>query len=307
MRERLAAMSVFAQVVESRSFSAAAAQLGLSKSLVSRKVSALESELAVRLLNRTTRRLSLTEAGAVFHEHCQRIVREAAYAEQRVTQTQSELAGQVRLTCVQPFAVRHVVPALAEFQRRYPRIRVRLSCSNRKLDLGEEGYDLGIRMSAQPAPDLVARRLAPNRSVMCAAPSYLAHHGEPRTLDDLAAHEAVLFLPTLSRGAWTLQREGERHAVVMRARFECDDPAVVHQAVLAGVGIGLLPAYVAADDLRAGRLLPLLAEFEALPEIGIYLVYLPNRSLPRRVRALIDFLVRRFEGEPPWEGGWAGA
>lgn len=304
MRERLAAMSVFAQVVESKSFSAAAQQLGLSKSLVSRQVSALELALAVRLLNRSTRRLSLTEAGAVFHEHCVRIVREAAYAEQRVTQTQSELAGLVRLTCVQPFAVRHVVPALGEFQRRYPHIRVRLSCSNRKLDLGDEGYDLGIRMAIRPDPALVARRLAPNRNVLCAAPTYLAQQGTPRSLDDLAAHDAVLFSPTAPRGQWTLQRDGERFTVAMPSRFESDDPAVVHEAVLAGMGIGLLPAYVAADDLRRGRLVPMLRDYQVHPEVGIDLVFLPNRTLPRRVRALIDFLVERFAAEPPWEGGW---
>jgi DNA-binding transcriptional LysR family regulator len=304
MRERLAAMSVFAQVVESKSFSAAALKLGLSKSLISRQVSALERELAVRLLNRTTRRLSLTEAGAVFHEHCVRIVREAAYAEQRVTQTQSELAGQLRLTCVQPFAVRHVVPALVEFQRRYPGIRVRLSCTNRKLDLGDEGYDLGVRMSLQPDPGLVARRLATNRNVLCAAPAYLALQGTPRGIDELATHDAVLFTPTASRGGWTLQRDGERFAVAMPARFESDDPVVVHEAVLAGLGIGLLPTYVAADDLRRGRLVPLLRDFGVLPEGTIHLVYLPNRTLPRRVQVLIDFLLERFALAPPWEEGW---
>jgi DNA-binding transcriptional LysR family regulator len=303
MRERLAAMSVFAQVVESKSFSAAAQKMGLSKSLVSRQVSALERELAVKLLNRTTRRLSLTEAGAVFHEHCARIVREADYAEQRVTQTQSELAGQLRLTCVQPFAVRHVVPALAEFQRRYPGIRVRLSCSNRRLELGDEGYDLGIRMSLQPDPGLVARRLAPNRSVLCAAPSYLALRGTPRGIDELAAHDAVVFTPTASRGGWTLQRDAQRFAVAVSARFESDDPVVVHEAVLAGLGIGLVPTYVAADDLRRGRLVPLLRDFRA-PEGTIHLVYLPNRTLPRRVRVLIDFLLERFASAPPWDEGW---
>ncbi len=303
MRERLAAMSVFAEVVESKSFSAAALKLGLSKSLVSRQVSALERELAVKLLNRTTRRLSLTDAGAVFHEHCVRIVREAGYAEQRVTQTQSELAGPLRLTCVQPFAVRHVVPALVEFQRRYPGIRVRLSCTNRKLDLGDEGYDLGIRMSLQTDPGLVARRLALNRNVLCAAPSYLALQGTPRGLDDLAAHDAVVFTPTATRGGWTLQRDGERFAVAVSARFESDDPVVVHEAVLAGLGIGLLPTYVAADDLRRGRLVALLRDFHA-PEGTIHLVYLPNRTLPRRVRVLIDFLMERFARVAPWDEGW---
>jgi DNA-binding transcriptional LysR family regulator len=304
MRERLAAMSVFAQVVESRSFSAAAQKLGLSKSLVSRQVSALERELAVRLLNRSTRRLSLTEAGTVFHEHCVRIVREADYAEQRVTQTQAELVGQVRLTCVQPFAVRHVVPALVEFQRRNPGIRVRLSCTNRRLDLGDERFDLGIRMSLKLDPELVARRLAANRGVVCAAPSYLAQRGTPLAIGELGTHDAVHFTPLAPRGNWTLQRDGERFNVAMSSRFESDDPVVVHEAALAGLGIGVLPAYVAADDLRHGRLVPLLREFQLLPEGSIHLVYLPNRTLPRRVRALIDFLLERFAVAPPWEDGW---
>jgi DNA-binding transcriptional LysR family regulator len=147
MRERLAAMSLFAQVVESKSFSAAADQLGVSKSLVSREISALERSLAVKLLNRTTRKLSLTEGGTLFHAHCVRVVQEAEIAEQRVTRTQTELAGLVRVTRVPAFAIRHGMPALGEFQNRYPEIQVLLSCSNRTIDLSEERYDFGIRVS----------------------------------------------------------------------------------------------------------------------------------------------------------------
>lgn len=304
MQDRLAAMSVFAEVVEAKSFSAAAARLGISKSLVSRQVSALERSLSVKLLNRTTRKLSLTEGGAIFHEHCVRIVQEARFAEQRVTRVQSELAGLVRVTCVQAFALRHLMPALGEFQDRFPAIHVKLSCSNRTLDLGDDGYDLGIRITATPGQNLVARKLAVNRKVLCAAPAYLARRGTPRVIEDLAGHDGVLFPPMAPKRAWSLRRDGQLHVVPVAARFETDDMDASHAAVIAGLGIGVLPIYVAADDLRRGRLAPLLREVEILPDFGIYLVYLPNRTLPRRVRTLIDFLVQRFEPAPPWEAGW---
>jgi DNA-binding transcriptional LysR family regulator len=304
MRERLAAMSVFAQVVEAKSFSAAASKLGISKSLVSREVSALERSLSVKLLNRSTRKLSLTEGGAIFLEHCMRIVQEAEFAERRVTQTQTELAGLVRVTCVQAFALRHLMPALGEFQTRYPEIRIKLSCSNRTVDLGKEGYDLGIRMSHAPDPGLVARKLAVNRKVLCAAPAYLARRGTPSTIDELVGHDGVLFPPLAPKGAWALRRDGHTHAVPVTARFETDDMDALHAALVAGLGLGALPVYVAAPDLRLGRLVPLLRDFQVLPDIGIYLVFLPNRTLPLRVRTLIDFLVQRFEPAPPWESGW---
>lgn len=304
MQDRLAAMSVFAEVVEAKSFSAAAARLGISKSLVSRQVSALERSLSVKLLNRTTRKLSLTEGGAIFHEHCVRVVQEARFAEQRVTRAQSELAGLVRVTCVQAFALRHLMPALGEFQARFPEIRVKLSCSNRTLDLGDEGYDIGIRITATPGQNLVARKLATNRKVLCAAPAYLARRGTPRVIDDLAGHDGVLFPPMAPKRAWSLRRDGRLRVVPIAARFETDDMDASHSAVVAGLGIGVLPTYVAADDLRRARLVPLLRDVEILPDFGIYLVYLPNRTLPKRVRALIDYLVQRFDPAPPWEAGW---
>jgi DNA-binding transcriptional LysR family regulator len=233
-----------------------------------------------------------------------RIVQEARFAEQRVTRVQSELAGLVRVTCVQAFALRHLMPALSEFQDRFPAIHVKLSCSNRTLDLGDDGYDLGIRITATPGQNLVARKLAVNRKVLCAAPAYLARRGTPRVIEDLAGHDGVLFPPMAPKRAWSLRRDGQLHVVPVAARFETDDMDASHAAVVAGLGIGVLPIYVAADDLRRGRLVPLLREVEILPDFGIYLVYLPNRTLPRRVRTLIDFLVQRFEPAPPWEAGW---
>jgi DNA-binding transcriptional LysR family regulator len=304
MKERLNGMRVFAQVVEAKSFSAAADKLGMSKSLTSRHVSALERALSVKLLNRSTRRLSLTEAGAVFYEHCARIVQEAELAEQRLTRTQSEPAGLVRVTAVPAFAVRHVLPALTEFYQKYPKIQVKLSCSNRALDLGDEGFDLGIRVSFDPPANLVARKLAANRSVLCASPAYLKRHGMPRRVEDLRKHECVLFPALAPKGVWTLRRDGRKYSVPVTGVFETDEMDVVRAAVAAGFGIGILPLYVARDALQRGQLVPLLRQFQALPESAIYLVYLPNRTLSSRVRALIDFLAERFGPIPSWEVGW---
>ena len=303
MQDRLNGMRVFAQVVEAKSFSAAADKLGISKSLASRHVSALERSLSVKLLNRSTRKLSLTEAGAVFYEHCARIVQEAQLAEERLTRTQSEPAGLVTVTAVPAFAVRHVLPALSDFYKKYPKIRVKLSCSNRPLDLGEEGFDLGIRVSFSPAPNLVARKLADNRSMLCASPDYLERHGVPRRIDDLHRHDCVLFPPMAPKGVWTLRRGTRKYSVRVAGVFETDEMDVVRAAVAAGVGRGFLPLHMVGDDLKRGQLVPLLRQFRFVPESAIYLVYLPNRTLSSRVRALIDFLVERFVPVPPWEVG----
>jgi len=304
MKDRLNGMRVFAQVVEAKSFSAAADKLDMSKSLASRHVSALERSLSVKLLNRSTRRLSLTEAGTLFYEHCARIVQEAELAEQRLTRTQSEPAGLVRMTAAPAFAVRHVLPALTEFYQKYPKIRVKLSCSNRPLDLGDEGFDLGIRVSFNPDPNLVARKLAVNRSVLCASPAYLERHGTPRRIEDLRKHECVLFPALAPKGVWTLRRGRRKYSVPVAGGFETDEMDVVGAAVAAGLGIGILPLYMVADALQQGQLVPLLRRFQVVPESAIYLVYLPNRTLSSRVRVLIDFLAERFGPIPSWEEGW---
>ncbi len=304
MEKRLAGMAVFARVVEAKSFSAAADQLGVSKSLVSRQVGALERSLAVKLLNRSTRRLNLTEAGALFYDHCSNVVHEAELAEQHVTQAQVEPAGLVKVTAVPAFAVRHLVPALADFHRLNPRIQVKLSCSNRTADLGGEGFDLGVRVSSDPDPNLVARKLAANRGVACASPAYLEQRGTPRRVEDLERHDCVV-LPVLApKGTWTFRRSGRKHAVKVSGVFETDDMDAVRAALHAGLGIGLLPAYLVGADLGRGDLVPLLRAYQAGRESGIYLVYPPNRTPSSRVRLLIDFLVARFEPAPAWEAGW---
>jgi DNA-binding transcriptional LysR family regulator len=208
------------------------------------------------------------------------------------------------VTAVQPFAIRHVLPALPAFHRQYPKIQVKLSCNNRVLDLGDEGFDLGIRVSFAPAPDLVARKLAANRAIPCAAPAYLERRGSPRRIDDLRKHDCVLFPPLAPKGTWTFRRDGRDRSVPVTGIFETDEMEVVRAAVVAGLGIGILPLYMVADALREGHVVPLLRAYRVVPDSGIYLVYLPDRTLASRVRALIDFLVERFGPVPPWEVGW---
>jgi DNA-binding transcriptional LysR family regulator len=304
MKNRLNGMRVFAQVVESKSFSAAAEKLRMSKSLVSRYVSALEKALAVKLLNRSTRKLSLTDAGAQFYEHCARIVQEAELAEQALTRTQAEPAGLVKVTATPAFAVRHVLPALADFYKKYPKIRVQISCSNRSVDLGETGFDLGIRVAFNPAPNLVARKLAANRSVLCAAPAYIKRYGTPKRIEDLGKHECVMFPPLAPKGVWTFRRDKRKFSVPVTGAFETDEMDAVHAAITAGLGVGFLPVYMVSDALKKGALIPLLRQYQVVPESAIYLVYLPNRTISLRVRVLIDFLLARFTPAPPWETGW---
>jgi DNA-binding transcriptional LysR family regulator len=304
MKDRLNGMRVFAQVVEAKSFSAAAEKLGMSKSLASRHVSALERGLSVKLLNRSTRKLSLTEGGALFYEHCARIVHEAELAEQRLTRVQADPAGLVKVTAAPAFAIRHVLPALTDFHEKYPKIQVKLFCSNRSAELGDAGFDLGIRVSFAPAANLVARKLAANRGVLCASPAYVERRGLPRRIEDLRKHECVLFPPLAPKGMWTFRRDGRKHSVPVSGALETDEMDAVRAAVIAGLGIGALPLYMVADVLREGGLVPLLRGFQIVPESAIYLVYLPNRTLSSRVRALIDFLMERFGPIPSWERGW---
>jgi DNA-binding transcriptional LysR family regulator len=303
MKSRLTGMNVFAEVVGAKSFSAAADKLGISKSLASREVSALERSLAVKLLNRSTRKLSLTEAGSIFYEHCVNILHEAELAEQRVTRAQSEPAGVVKMTAIPAFAVRHVLPAIVEFQQQYPKIQVRLSCSNRTVDLGAEGFDFGIR-SSPPAPNLVARKLAVSRLVLLASPAYLAQRGTPRRIEDVEKHDCVFFPMLAPKGVWTFRRSGRKYALKVPASFETDDLEAVRAATLCGLGVGLLPLHMVGADLRQGTLVQVLRQFQPVPEGAIYLVYLPNRTQPSRVRVLIDFLIARFGPVPPWEEGW---
>jgi DNA-binding transcriptional LysR family regulator len=301
--EQLDAMAIFARVVEAESFSGAARALGLSKSAVSKQVSRLEDRLGLRLLNRTTRRLSLTEGGATFYQGCQRVVAEAEAAEQAVTHLASAPRGRLRVNAPMSFGVRHVSPALPEFLTRYPELTIDLALNDRVVDLVEEGFDLGIRIGRLTDSSLVARRLAPNRAVLSAAPGYLEARGMPRRPAELESHACLIYSYQATGEGWRLAGpEGERHFKVS-GPLRVNNGAAILAAACGGLGVALLPCFICGEDLRAGRLVRVLPDWEAPPDSAVSAVYPAARHLSPKVRVFVDFLAERFGGKSYWDEG----
>lgn len=295
-------MMTFAKVVETRSFSGAALALNTSKSLVSKQVSNLENTLGVKLLHRTTRRMSLTEIGAAYYEHCMRIAQEIDAAAQTVTQLQAEPRGVLRITSPVIFASLHLAPALETFLKRYEQVEVELNASDRVIDVVEEGYDLAIRITDHPAPAMVARKIAPVRWATCASPQYLKRNGTPRTLQELSAHQCLIYqgIPAL-RSGWRY-RVGSREIVLHPSgRCRVNNSEVLLQLALDGMGIVMFPTYIVGPHLKSGRLKEILPDSIGNPDMSLYAVYMPNRYMQPKVRAFIDHLMEHFGPEPLWD------
>lgn len=300
--EYLAEMMTFAKVVETRSFSAAAAELKTSKSLVSKQIGNLESALGVRLLNRTTRRMSLTEIGAAYYEHCARIAQEIDAASETVTQLQAEPRGVLRITSPVIFASLHLAPAIRDFLKRYDKVEVEVNASDRIVDLVEEGYDLAIRITDHPSPTMVARQIAPLHWVTCASPEYLAQRGTPRTPQDLLDHDCLLYhgIPP-NRDGWRYMAGNKEVAVNVSGKCRVNNSEALLQLALGGVGIVLFPTYILGHHLKSGRLKVILPDAVANPGMSLYMTYLPNRYMQPKVRAFIDHLGAYFGPRPHWD------
>jgi DNA-binding transcriptional LysR family regulator len=293
-------MVTFARVVEAGGFSEAARQMGVSKSGVSKSIAKLELSLGVRLLNRSTRGLSLTEIGAAFHEHCIRITEEAAQAAEVVGRLQSEPRGVLRVTAPVAFGRLHVAPAVAEYLSRYPRLKLDMTITDRMVDLVSEGYDVAIRIRREPSLHVVARELAPVRRVVCATPDYFERRGIPTVPHDLTEHNCLHYTHFGTQGEWRFQSAGGEIVVPVKGSLRIDDDDTLAQAVLSGLGIAMLPTFIIGRELQAGRLRSVLSDYVPL-ERRIYAVHLPNVRLPVKIRAFIDFLQDRFGPEPYWD------
>ncbi len=304
---RLDAMAIFARVVETESFSAAARELGIAKSSVSKQINRLEDELAVRLLNRTTRRLSLTEAGAAFYQGCQRVVAEAAAAESAVTHLAAAPRGRLSVSAPMSFGVRHLSPVLPVLLGRCPELTIDLALNDRLVDLVEEGFDVGIRIAHLKESSLIARRLAPSRQVLCASPEYLAAHGRPQSVEDLKNHDCLLYSYQASGEVWRFSGPSGsdcpgRHKLRVHGRLRANSGGSLLASALAGFGIARLPSFICGDALRAGRLVRLLPEWSDPQEPVINAIYPASRNLSPKVRVFIDFLVEQFGGGVPnWD------
>jgi DNA-binding transcriptional LysR family regulator len=291
-------VAVFVRVVEEQGFTAAAKALGLPKSSVSRGVGLLEAELGVRLLQRSTRRVSLTEAGGAFYERASRGLAGVEEAAAAVADMQGALRGPIRMTAPVDAGERLLAMPLARFVRRHPKVHVELVLTGRVVDLVEEGFDLALRAGLLRDGSLGARKLGESEGGVFASPRYLAKRGTPAQVEDLARHRCVLFRPTRGRAIWALAGPAGEERVEVSGPLGADDLSFVRRSLLAGVGLGLLPAFVCAHDVERGRLERVLPAYRAF-SAPLHLVYPSARYVPRRVTVLRDFLLASLTGAGP--------
>lgn len=296
---RLDELEAFVKVVDVESFSAAARELGISKSYVSKQISRLEDRLGARLLNRTTRQLTLTDVGAVFYERCVAILDELEEAERAVNDLQTSPRGTLRMSVPMSFGTRFLAPVIAEFMAMYPDLDVELSFSDRLVSIVDEGFDLAVRIGQLDDSSLFARRLAPVESFLCASPAYLERRGRPERPGELQEH-ACLRYTYLSTGAmWRLVgADGEEVAVKVAGPLLTNNGNAIVEAARHGVGVAMLPDFFVFEHLRSGELERLLPEWSC-GYSGIWALYPHNRHLSAKVRLLVDFLAERFD-EPAW-------
>lgn len=292
--EHLAGTTAFIRTVELGSQAAAAAALGLSRMAVGRQIQGLEQRLGVRLLQRTTRRQVLTEAGTAFFEQARQAMQLLQQAAEEASEFQSSLRGTLRISAPLSFSLRSFCPVLARFSEAYPALQVDLMLSDRQVDLVEDGFDLALRIGQFTDSSLASRRLARFAVLACAAPAYLARHGAPRLPEDLLAHNCLRYSRSAQMKGWQLPRpDGTTAVVPVRGNFDCNNGDALLGAAIAGQGIILQPAFIVEDALRDGRLVRLLADHPTR-FIELHAVFPATRMMPVKLRRLLDFLVEAY-------------
>jgi DNA-binding transcriptional LysR family regulator len=304
MSDSLQQMSIFAKVVGSGSLSAAARELGLSPAVVSRSLSALEARLGTRLIHRTTRSLHLTEEGAAYYESCTRILDEIEEADATAAAGRDEPQGVLKVALPASFGHQHIAPLIPQFAARYPKLRIALSLSDRRVNVIEEGFDLAVRIAELEDSSLAARKLAPNRRVVCASPDYLRRHGTPRTPMELTKHNFLV--ANWGEGSFAMTVEykgpaGKQGEVRVTGKYACDNWEVLREWALAGLGVALKSTWDVRPQLEEGSLVPLCPGYTFDTDVAIYAVYPHRRHLPAKTRAFVDFLVESFGPEPYWD------
>ncbi|MCU0868208.1 MAG: LysR family transcriptional regulator [Burkholderiales bacterium] len=300
--ENLAGLAVFARVVEAQSFSEAARRLGMSPSMVSKQVAKLERNLGARLLNRTTRKLSITEVGATVYEHCARIAREAEQIDLAVSQLQSEPRGRLKVSAPAAFGMLHMAPLSAAFLRKYPEVAIELVLNDRvTVDLADDGLDCAIVVASGPSENVVARRLAAIRWVLCASPDYLSRHGAPQSVADIAKHNCLVYPELQQAGAWIFRRGDAEQRADVHTNFRANSSLAIRGATLGGAGLAVLPTFVAGADLESGALQRVLPDWQPFRNSELQAVYLPGRPLPAKLRAFLDTCAETFGPVPYWD------
>jgi DNA-binding transcriptional LysR family regulator len=300
--DRLDCNRMFVAVAESGSFTAAAEKLGTSPGQASKLVSRLEADLDVRLLNRTTRAVSPTEAGVAYLERLRPLLEEFDNLDLAVRNISQAPRGQLRLSVPLTFGAMELSPALNDFARLYPRIALDVSFSDRLVNLVDEGFDMAVRVGRPASSSLIARKLCPVRIFPVAAPDYLAQHGVPGRPADLVRHECILDTNLQDPTRWPVP-DGDKATVAVKGRLRFSNAEACLRAAEAGLGLAFVPSFVSGPAIAAKRVEPVLLAFEPEP-LGVYVLYPHNRHLAAKVRALVDFLARRYRGKPSWEAGW---
>jgi DNA-binding transcriptional LysR family regulator len=296
--DTLVSLQVFRQVVDAGSFALAAQALDLSTATVSKHVAHLENYLAARLLNRTTRKLSLTETGRAYYERCVQVLNDLQEAKDAIGDASVVPRGTLRVNALQSFGVRHIAPLIAEYTAQHPNVTIDLTLNDRVVDLVEEGYDLAIRaMGALKPSSLVARPLAKLHRIVCAAPTYLQRHPAPATAADLKAHNCLVWVYGASPREWQIGAAENAQRVSVRSNFLSNDGDAVRAAAIAGTGVAYLTSDIVGADLASGCLVQLLPGLQPA-ELGIYAVYPSRRHLSAKVRSLVDFLTAKFAVRP---------
>lgn len=290
-------MRVFAAVVDAGSFVGASDSLDMSKPAVSRHVADLETRLGVRLLHRTTRKLSLTEEGEVFYARCRELLGNIEEAEAEITSRSGQATGQLKVSAPVSFGLLHLAPLWAEFMARHPKVVLDLTLSDRMVDLVEEGFDVAVRIARLPSSSLVSRRLSSTRMILCASPAYLKTHGTPRQPSELAGH-AILAYSLLSMGdSWEFEGPQGPVAVKVEPRMRSNSGDTCRAVALRHQGLVIQPSFLVGDDVKSGALVELMPDYRSI-EMGIYAMYPTRKHVLPKVRLLIDYLVDAFKVKP---------
>jgi DNA-binding transcriptional LysR family regulator len=299
--DRLRAFEVFVTVVSRGSFTRAADALETSPANVTRYVNELEAHLGTRLLNRTSRKLSLTEGGETLYARCKSILDDVAETEGLVSAASVEPRGRLRINAPVSFGILHLAPLWPEFMRKYPEVELDVSLIDRVVDIVEEGYDLAIRISSAGSTSHAARKLATSRNILCASPAYLTRYGNPVAPADLFEHRCIGYSYAATGDEWQLMdSENKTHSVKVNCHMHTNNGDTARAAALAGQGVIWQPTFLIGSDLRAGKLVQVLPEYR-LPDIDVLALYPSRRHLSAKIRAVIDFLVDAFGGVPPWD------
>ena len=295
------AIPYFIAVVDNKGFSPAAHALGISKSAISKRITQLEAYLGVRLLHRTTRKISLTEAGSRYYEYAVKANVEAQNAEDAVSQLQGEPQGKLKINAPMSFGLIHMAGLIPEFLLRYPKISIDLVMDDIAVDLIEHGFDVAIRNGELEDSSLIARRLAPIHSIVCASPEYIDKHGAPSSPIELTEHNCLLYSYSTNKDQWQFNRGDNDVSIKVSGNYRVNNSEGLKQAVIRGLGVARLPSFVAGDAIREGTLVNIFPDYR-MPAKKVYAIYPERNYLPAKVRAFLDFSIEYFgEDNPYWD------